>query len=237
MDQYLKTLWYGTFLYTEDGVVTARLFPKTVEAISKRLILMREKKILDEEQEVAMDAGPVQPFVEDHRLRTIGRLRASIPLPPVTPEEHGFTPEMLHRASLQVARAGVERELRTKERQITQAVHAIDDLLHISNLLMERLREWYGSFVPDALDMDGKKLAALVGNQSDCDLEHLGILHPGAIRSVADILQRTYQARDVIEGYIQEWMPLAASNVTQLAGATLGARLIALIFSRPRSVR
>lgn len=228
MDQYLKTLWYGTFLYTDTGIVTAKLFPKTAEAIADRLILIREKKILKEERDVAQGTGPVQPFVEEDRLRKIGRLRESVPLPRVTPEEHGFTQDLLHQASLQVARVGMERELRTKERQITQAVHAIDDLLHISNLLMERLREWYGSFVPDALEMDGKKLAALVGNQGDSDLEHLGILHPGAIKSVADTLQRTYQARDVIEGYIREWMPLVASNVTQLVGATLGARLIAL---------
>ena len=225
MEFYLKTKWFGTFLYTPEGMVASILFPKDSHEIAQRLLVMQEQKILDEEKKVI---GEKTPVVDEERLKTLGKYCTRIPPPLVKPGDFGYSSILLQKASVLVAEKRVEGELGKTEKQIAQAVAAMDELLHISNLLMERLREWYGSFVPPALRMDGQKLASLVTSISDEEILHLGITHPHVIKSVAGILHQTYQSKDIIEGYIKEWMPRVAPNVNQLVGATLGARLIAL---------
>jgi len=225
MELYLKTKWFGTFLFTTEGMVTSKLFPKDPHQIAQRLLLIQGQGILDEEKEIA---GDKKPCVDEERLKALGRYRPVVPSPPVTPGDHDYTTALLQEASVLVAEKQVAGELGKTEKQIGQAVAAMDELLHVSNLLMERLREWYGSFDPRGLDMDGRKLARLIGATSDEETRNLGIDSPQAIKSVAGILAETYRSRDIIEGYIQEWMPRVAPNLCQLVGATLGARLIAL---------
>jgi len=225
MNVYLKTKWFGTFLFTPDEVIEYKLFPQDPREIAQRLQDMQEQKILDEEQEITRGKKPI---VDEDRLKPLGTYHPQIPSPPVNPGDHGYITPLLQEASILVAEKKVTRELEKPEKQLTQVVGAMDELVHVTNLLMERLREWYGSFDPEGLDMEGRKLAGLIDSLSDADTQKLGIASPPAMKSVAGILADAYRSRDIIERHIQEWMPQVAPNLCQLVGATVGARLIAL---------
>jgi nucleolar protein 56 len=110
----------------------------------------------------------------------------------------------------------VKKEMESEEREVGQLVKSMDDLYRISNLLSERLREWRG------MEMDGKELASKI-------IEELGINdEKKATKSLATILLEVYSVMDEIEDRIHEKMMKIAPNVSQLVGATLGARLISL---------
>ena len=81
MDSYLKIVWYGVFLYTTEEIITIRLFPKNPEKIAKRLTLIKNKKILPEERQVA---GETQPYVAEKRLKEIGKMHPTLPSLPAT---------------------------------------------------------------------------------------------------------------------------------------------------------
>ncbi len=225
MDVYLKTKWFGTFLFNKEELIEYKLFPKDPQEIAQRLLSIQDQKILDEEQEIAQGKKPV---VDEQRLKTLGTYSPTISPLPASPTDHGFTTSLLQEASILIAEKKTAGELGKTEKQIAQSVDAMDELLHVTNLLMERLREWYGSFDPEALKMDGQKLAHLICDRSDAEIMDLGIASPTAIKSVAGILAEAYRSREIIECYIQEWMPRVAPNLSQLVGTALGARLIAL---------
>ena len=226
MDVYLKTKWFGTFLFTRKEIIEYKLFPKDPHEIAQRLLSVQENDILREEEEITEGKTPC---VNEERLKTLGRYCSQIPSPQLPPEDYGYPLSLLQEASILMTEKKVTRELRKTEKQITQAVDAMDELVHVTNLLMERLREWYGSFDPEGLDMDGRKLAGCIASLSDTETTDMGIASPMAIKSVAGILEETYKSRNIIEKYIQEWMPRVAPNLWQLVGATVGARLIALV--------
>lgn len=222
---YLKTKWFGTFLFTKDEIIEYRLFPKDPSEIAQRLQGVQEKDILREEKEITKDKKTI---VDEERLKTLGTYCPQIPSPLLNPGDYGYTISLLQEASILVTEKRVSGELAKTEKQIAQAVGAMDELLHVANLLMERLREWYGSFDPEGLDMEGRKLVGCIASLTDTETMDMGIASPMAMKSVAGILAETYRSRDIIEKYIQEWMPRVAPNLCQLVGATVGARLIAL---------
>ena len=50
---FLITKWFGVFLHDGEGIVEYRLFPKDEKEIAKRLLVIEEGDILDEEKELS----------------------------------------------------------------------------------------------------------------------------------------------------------------------------------------
>lgn len=214
MTEYLVTKWFGSFLLNEKGVKEKRLFPKNAEEIAKRLLAIQNGEILEEERELAKG----KPIVGERRLESLGILDSNKMIQyEIASEEYDFNDILLHEASIIAAEKKIKKEGGKKERQIEQLVKAMDDLLHISNLLSERLREWLHSKI------DGKELASKIVNESG---EYEKDIQP--IRSLAKILLETLNVEKEMEKHIEEGMLAAAPNISELAGTTLGARLISL---------
>ncbi len=215
MTEYLVTKWFGSFLLNEKGVKEKRLFPKNAEEIAKRLLAIQNGEILEEERELAKG----KPIVGERRLESLGILDSNKMIQcEIASEKYDFDDVLLHEASIIAAEKKIKKEgkKKEKERQIEQLVKAMDDLLHISNLLSERLREWRN------FKIDGKELAKIV-NESG---EYKKDIQP--IRSLAKILLETLNVEKEMEKHIEEGMLAAAPNISELVGTTLGARLISL---------
>jgi nucleolar protein 56 len=166
--------------------------------------------------------------------------------------------ELIHDVSMEMSRIKVREKTETRDILIIQTVQAVDDLEKMLNLLMGRLREWYGLHFPelDRLIDNHETYARLVykfGKRFEFTSEHLegtGFTKKrssqvakaskrsmGAIFNQKDIKQiqlfcekllNLFKAKSGIETYLKGLMEEVCPNLSALAGSTLGARLIAL---------
>ncbi|MDG6220129.1 MAG: hypothetical protein QCI38_01610, partial [Candidatus Thermoplasmatota archaeon] len=161
---HIITRWFGVFLVEAGEVKQKLLFPQNTDDVASRIIAIQDGQVLDEEREMArlvgeMDSGPV--FVVEKRLAPLGIFEPAHHY--IAPEEHGFSPGMLHDAMLKVAKSGLAAPKR--DRMLIQAVGAMDELNKTCNLISERLAEWYGHHSHDlAKNLSPKTLAEVVAS-------------------------------------------------------------------------
>jgi nucleolar protein 56 len=126
----------------------------------------------------------------------------------------------LHDAAVTATReAAMERE-QADDRQLVHAVRAMDDLARTANELAERVAEWGGAAFGD----DGAGVAYardLAGRDPDGATERRVV---GLARQVVALDDEAERART----FVERRAPEVAPNLTDLAGAVLAARLVAL---------
>ncbi|MGD0203273.1 MAG: C/D box methylation guide ribonucleoprotein complex aNOP56 subunit [Candidatus Bathyarchaeia archaeon] len=160
--------------------------------------------------------------------------------------------------SLELAKLRIKGASEKRDLIIAQGIQTLDDLDRTVNLFMGRLREWYGVYFPelDRLIEKHETYARLVMNLGDRESytaealekenipkERAGLVAKAAESSMgADIAERDleqiqalaknvlefYELRKNMENYIDRTMEEMAPNVRAVAGALLGARLIAI---------
>ncbi|MEM3000028.1 MAG: C/D box methylation guide ribonucleoprotein complex aNOP56 subunit [Candidatus Bathyarchaeia archaeon] len=160
--------------------------------------------------------------------------------------------------SMELAKLRVKGAIEKRDLIVAQAIQALDDLDKTLNLFMGRLREWYGIHFPELDRLLEKhetyaRLVAKVGYRDNFSIETLekeGISKEKAeaiakaagtsmgadmaeqdlaeIQSLSTEVLSMYKLRDDLESYIDRTMEEVAPNIRALAGALLGARLIAI---------
>jgi len=132
--------------------------------------------------------------------------------------------------SIAVAKAAIKKHLK-RDLLVVQTVGALDDLTKTTNMLMNRLTEWYGLHYPELkveedqekylkMMVQGRKVSDSMG--MDLAEEDLHI-----IMDYADSIRELFRRKEALEAYLDRIMAQVAPNVHVLAGANLGARLIA----------
>lgn len=124
---------------------------------------------------------------------------------------------------------------------ITQAISNIIELDRTCNLLVKRLREWYGLYLPELSQQisSNEKFVELIVNKTKDELiKELKVKETmGAElkeRDVLEILQLAaqvivlYELRKAHENYLEEIMKEFCPNFMELAGVTIGAKLLEL---------
>lgn len=190
--------WFGIFTVENDMILDAEILPKDLAAITERLL--HEQLLL--------------------RGNVAGEDLCDLAI------KYGFAgskneyQSMLHELNIILARQQVARTL-TPDRRIIAAVEALGDVNETSNILSERLREWYILNYQDT-HLKGEELARkiLKEEQHSPDLE--------IMQSFSSSLIGLYGTRERIEEYLKENMALAAPNLTSIAGHILGARLLSM---------
>ena len=212
MAKYLKTKWFGVFIFNEEGIEEMKLFPKDAEEIASRLMAIQRGEILEEEREIARDA-----YTDEIRLKSIARYKEKIPFLDVKAETYGYGTDLLKEASGIVATEKMKEEMKGG-RRIVQAIDAIDDINKTSNIILERLREWYGYFSMEI--PEGKKLAERI-------IQLEGQDEVNALKSLANLFLESHKTKEILEEYVKEEMINTAPNLSKLLGESLGARMIA----------
>ena len=221
--------WYGAVVVNENGNISAsecRLCPKDPDTIARHLIESRPQKTsnlqLIDLRSTALECGFVNSEMEYESL--------------------------LREVAIKTAKLKISNAT-TIDIRIIQAVESIDDIDETTNLLSERLSEWYGLYFPE-LNLTSQELAQFVatyGSRSNIPPENkwyekardsMGADLTGSeenvIKDFAANLCRLYDNRKEIENYIMENMEHAAPNLTNIAGALLGSRLISMTGSLER---
>jgi nucleolar protein 56 len=160
--------------------------------------------------------------------------------------------------SMELAKLRVKGAAEKRDLVIAQAIQTLDDLDRTVNLFMGRLREWYGVHFPelDRLIEKHETYARLVMDLGYKDnftaealekesfskekAENIGMVAEksmGAdmaeqdlaeIQALSKNVMEMYELRKNMESYVEKTMEEVAPNTKTVAGALLGARLIAI---------
>jgi nucleolar protein 56 len=163
--------------------------------------------------------------------------------------------------SMDLAKLRIKGASEKRDLIIAQAIQTLDDLDRTVNLFMGRLREWYGIHFPelDRLIEKHETYARLVMKLGYKDNFSLGALEKEAVpkdkaentakiaeasmgadmaeQDLAEIqalsknVLELYELRKNMENYVDKTMEEVAPNTRAVAGALLGARLIAVVGS------
>ena len=163
-----------------------------------------------------------------------------------------------HNVSMELAKLRIRGASEKRDLVIAQAIQTLDDLDRTVNLFMGRLREWYGIHFPelDRLIEKHETYARLIMNLGYRDnfsqgaLENEGFPKEKAentaevaeksmgadmaeqdlteIQALSKNVLELYELRKNMENYVDKTMEEVAPNTRAIAGALLGARLIAI---------
>lgn len=202
---HLLTKWFGTFLFNKNKLEKKVLFPKKEEEIAKRLIRINNREILSEEKSLSKN---MKVIVNEKRLKKIGTYDSSdgfFEKIKINPEEFGYSNDLLQKASIIAAKSRVEEKLESKDLQIIQMINTLDDFIHISNLLSERLECW------NEIGASKKRIQPLEN------------VYSSVLKEIKSL-----------ENQIEIDMNKVAPNTSKLAGPIIGARLISISGSLDR---
>ncbi|MCX9084689.1 MAG: NOP5/NOP56 family protein [Candidatus Methanoperedens sp.] len=193
--------WFGIFTLDDNKIINVELFQKDIKSLTKRLL-----------DEPLLMRGSVAGFDLCDLAIKYGFSGSK--------NEYGA---LLHDLNIDLAKEQVALTV-TPDSKIIAAVEAIDDINETSNLLSERLKEWFIMNFEDT-DLKGEGLAQSIlemkydpGEDEDMDI----------LRGFSSSLIGLYRTRTQIEGYLKVNMPITAPNVTAIAGHLLGARLLSI---------
>ena len=233
-EMILTTKWFGAFLCDEGKVRKAALFPKDSNEIAHRLERIRMGEILDEELVLASSARQVT----DRRLAEYGkkiRFDSSF----IRPEDYGYSLDLYREATIALAKQAVRTSI-GPDVHLGQAVRAYDDLVSTTNLLSERLHEWYGLHFPELENVIGgdayvkavsthgsrDKVMSALNLRMDSIGSDIAQEDLDSIVTLSAALRESLSSRERIERYLDLRMGQVAPNVATLAGPVVGARLI-----------
>jgi len=273
---------FGILAFDQENKLVAKiLFPRRPETAAKALVDIQEGKMIDEIGELVkqLDKSGYDLFVfENTGLANEAQKQLAVNTEVSKPSEAG---EMLrsrmedsavetgfvkdaeefslwmHNVTMEIAKLRVRGAVEKRDLIVAQAVQTLDDLDRTINLLMSRVREWYGVHFPelDRLVEKHETYARLIvdlGDKGNFTAERLkeedvptakaeGIAKTaeksmGAHLDKADLKQiqalctsilGLYSLRQSMEGYMDKAMEEVAPNMKALVGSLLGARLIA----------
>lgn len=232
----IVTKWFGVFLCDKDKVRRHVLFEKDPKLIAAKLAEVQRGNVLPEEEQLAQK----RVRVADARLSKLGKpevFDSSF----IKPEDFGYSMALMQEVMVELGKLRT-REPLSPDRNILQAIRAIDDLIEDINLASERLHEWYGLHFPELADYEkDERYAELIGRHGyreailkalSLQLESVGseMLDEdiGIIQDLALMVSEMYETKARLDVYVQKRMEEFAPNLTALLSANLGARLISL---------
>ncbi len=150
------------------------------------------------------------------------------------------------------ARKKVQVAISSRDNLLIQSVGAVDEMNKASNLLFERLTEWYGMYFPEFKAVEPskyveavllidrhmpheEKLQAIFGEQTPSIIEKmknsvgtkLSQEDLSQIQSLAVQIKLIWKLRDEIEAYEAKIAKEICPNMSHLAGPELAAKLVA----------
>ncbi len=126
---------------------------------------------------------------------------------------------------------------------ISQAISNLNEIDKIVNIFSKRTREWYALYCPEIVEKidDQEAFAELIFSKSKAELlkefkidpktsmgADLAKFHVEEIIEVAKEISQMFELRKKHEQYLEKVMSSYCPNLLELAGATIGAKLIEL---------
>ena len=254
---YILTTFIGTFAVDENKkILSFKPFPKTPELIAEKY-KTSEFDVTDDEKKMMYELGKkgFREFVFPFRKHGARNIETNT-------DQEAFIKDNLRRFAIERQFVKDQAELNSlltmvnleltkvkikkamgRDSLVVQANGAIEELDRSINILVERLREWYGLHFPEmnrVIDSH-EKYATLVekfGERKNIDDQELkqfteksmGMdLKDDDIRMLQNFaaeINSLYQLREKISKYLDITLKEVAPNMRELAGPLLAAKLI-----------
>jgi nucleolar protein 56 len=245
MKARIVTTYIGCFGVDEQGKVQSFVdFPKDPRMIAARLAAS-QKGMIEEEKKVEDDLK-TKGFTdidkgEDDSIKN-SLMQTAL--------DKGFVKtqiefnQLVSRINIELTKVEIKKAV-GKDNLIMQTNGAIEELEKSINILVERLREWYGLHFPemDKIVGDNEKYADIVkrfGPRSRIDHPDLSYFRTKsmgvelsdvdamAVQEFAAKIKDLYNLRKQLSDYMDELLKEAAPNTREVAGPALAAKLIGL---------
>jgi len=135
--------------------------------------------------------------------------------------------EFTRKVELEAARIQLKGAI-GKDYIVIQAVSGLDDLNKSINIMLNRIREWYGLHHPELKEENHEKFLRMVveGKRRESMGIELSEADRKAMVNTAKTILEMFKTKEKLEKYLEKLMREVAPNLTALAGPNLGARLI-----------
>lgn len=271
MKAYIAENVRGVYAFDESGkLIATKPFSGKPEASLDRLLKGEPSDELIEFLDELGEEGYTEFVVEDSELsRSLKELgyNATAEFPNIAGEKLRSSPEEFlgenwfeeyFSVGVALTRLRIQEQSGARDKMIIQAIEALDDIDKVINLLVSRLREWYGLHFPELDELLPKhpQYVAFVReigpreNATREKLEKLGFsegkiekileaaeksmgaplgkFDSAIIQKLASEISDLYRLREGIEDYLETAMDEVAPNLKALVGAKLAARLMSL---------
>lgn len=150
------------------------------------------------------------------------------------------------------AKKKVRIAISSRDNLLIQTVGAVDELNKASNLIFERLTEWYGMYFPefrtpdnakyiqgvlilDKKNLDKQEIEKVFGPQAQSIMDKarasvgsdMSDVDMAQVRSLASQIQLLWKLRDQVESYEEKIAIELCPNMSHIAGPALAAKLVA----------
>ncbi|MEE8168493.1 MAG: hypothetical protein V3T58_06440 [Candidatus Hydrothermarchaeales archaeon] len=237
----------GLFAFTKEGeLLVYEAFPRDTKEISEKLRTYSASTL--EGKRIIEKLSGYECIFEDARVTNpageflVSKLDGILKELDVSREEYE---NILREVSISTAKSEMKEAFGREDGLIIQAAEALADVDESLNILSERIREWYSLHFPE-LDKveDHEKYARLLREfgsrerfKASSEFRELAATSAGAeigekdsniLSKFAEQVCTLYEFRSELDGYISYKMQEVAPNLSSLAGALVGAKLISL---------
>jgi nucleolar protein 56 len=253
MKAYIATCLMGSFAFDARGkVLDKRLFPKDPAFIAARLEKAKSGLIPEEKEleEALRKKGTKEILTRFEKDETADRALQSgfrkMALEFKWVGSQAELNQMLSKVNIEITKAKT-REVK-KDRIIIQAIGMLDETDRVTNVFVERLREWYGLYFPELesqVQSHERFTELVLAGEKGNIKEFQGLASKSAgmefssedisqMQDVAKSLQRLFESRKSLSKYIEKSMQDFMPNFSAVAGPLLGARLLSVAGSLDR---
>lgn len=242
-----------SYLDVSSGQISEDQLSWLKQNLPKDAVLVTEAGIAQGLQNTGIQMEPVS----DEAIRGIRKNQIQLLVQSHLANSQEEAEEAIREVSLRISDLRIKEMSSNPDLQAMESVQALDELDKTANILSARLREWYGLHFPELTSLvdDNISLIKLIltfksRENFEADLiEKMGYsknkskaIETAAKQSrgadmreedIARIVQLSEEAqhlfslRDKLASHVERTMRQVAPNVTEIAGATIGARLIA----------
>jgi nucleolar protein 56 len=258
MRAYIVTTFIGSFGIDEQSKVVAfRPFPRNPEKMAEKL-KTSEIELIEEEKQLMQDLWKKKfkdfvftvrkPGVKHAEPNNLAEQFAKENLRKLAVEKKFVKDQtefnqLLTKVNLELTKVKIKKAVE-RDSLIIQTNGAIEELDKSINILVERLREFYGLHFPemDRLIPDHEKYAKIIerfGSRQSIDYPELSQFKEKSmgvdlteddikiIQSLAIQILSLYKLRESMSNYLEKLLKEVAPNFSELAGTVLAAKLIA----------
>ncbi|KUH34075.1 C/D box methylation guide ribonucleoprotein complex aNOP56 subunit [Thermococcus celericrescens] len=271
MKAYVAENVRGIYAFDESGnLIDQKVFSGRPEVSLDRLLRGEPSdelvSFLDELRERGYDEFVVEDSELGRALKELG-YNATAEFPNIAGEKLRSSPEEFlgenwfdeyFGVGVSLTRLRIQEQSGARDKMIIQAIEALDDIDKVTNLLVSRLREWYGLHFPELDEILPRHeqyvaFVKTVGSRDNVSEERLrslgfpdskvekilkaaetsmgaplGKFDSDIIMKLASEINDLYKLRKEIEDYLEMAMDEVAPNLKALVGAKLAARLMSL---------
>jgi nucleolar protein 56 len=241
------------FLDSSSGIISEPQVSWLKSQVSPTEVLVCEPQIA----QALQSSGFTVQTGTDEELRAIRRDQMQILVDSGLAASKEEAEEAIREVAMEISNLRIKEMSSSPDLQAMESVQALDELDKTANVLSSRLREWYGLHFPEITSLvdDNISLAKLVVTFKSRENYEAGLLEQmgysknkskaietaakqsrgtdlresdlARIVQLAEEAQHLFSLRDKVASHVEKTMREVAPNLTEVAGATIGARLIA----------